>query len=89
MRGAQTYRRIAPGGRVVEGLRIPGEDLGKAGVFTFTLDVRDPTPWVLKDDEGLLRQSRSWTVTVRERSMADRPETRSGGGNLDRPGSKK
>jgi hypothetical protein len=89
MRGAQTYRRIAPGGRVVEGLRIPGEDLQAPGVFTFTLEVRDPTPWVLKDDEGLLRQARSWTVTVRERLLGERPETRSGGSGLDTPGSKK
>jgi hypothetical protein len=93
MRGSQTYRRVAPGGRVVEGLRIPGEDLGQPGVYLFTLEVRDPTPWVLKDDEGLLRQSRSWTVTVREGSIGERPATRSGasgtGGSLDRPDPKK
>jgi len=60
------YRRIAPGGRVVEGLRIRRDELKQAGTYRFTLEVRDPTPWVLKDERGLLSQTQTWTVEVGE-----------------------
>jgi len=34
------------------------------GRYTVTVEVRDPTPWVIQDKRHLLMQRASWTVTV-------------------------
>ncbi len=62
-------RRTEPDGRIVEAIRITGAELG-AGVFRLSVTVRDPTPWVLRDEEKLLRQTREWTVKIIERAQA-------------------
>jgi hypothetical protein len=50
------------------------------GTYRFTVEVRDPTPWVLKDEEGLLRQSWTWTVVVADPDAPRRRPVTSGGG---------
>ena len=37
------------------------------GRYRLRLEVNDPTPWVLSDEEGLLREERSWRITVHSR----------------------
>jgi hypothetical protein len=56
-------RRIEPDGAVVERARVRAADLGP-GTFRLRVVVRDPTPWVLVDEEGLLSQTRDWTIRV-------------------------
>lgn len=34
------------------------------GVWKITAVVKDPTPWVLKDEKHLLEERRTWTITV-------------------------
>ncbi len=48
----------------LEGVKIPGSLL--EGSVVVVLEVRDPTPWVQKDDEGRLKQTRRWVVDVGE-----------------------
>jgi hypothetical protein len=57
------YRRFEPDGRVVEVALLRPRDL-QGRRYLLRVNVRDPTPWVLKDDEGLLRQSREWVITT-------------------------
>lgn len=59
-----SYRRYDPEGRVVEVALIEGEDLSP-GRYRLRVEVKDPTPWVLKDDKGLLTQEHLWTIRVR------------------------
>ena len=60
-----SYRRFDPGGRVVEIALIRGDKV-RPGRYRLRAEVRDPTPWVLKDDAGLLTQEREWVIRVRE-----------------------
>src|SRR5262249_33428062 len=76
----ERYRRFAPGGGVVEGFRAAGTEMKSPGTYRFTVEVRDPTPWVLEDDEGLLRQSWTWTVVVADRDASRRRPVTSGPG---------
>jgi hypothetical protein len=46
----------------VEGVKIDKKDLDKSVVVI--VDAWDPTPWVQRDDEGVLKQTRRWTVEV-------------------------
>jgi pSer/pThr/pTyr-binding forkhead associated (FHA) protein len=46
----------------MEGVKIPGSLLESSVVVV--LEVRDPTPWVQKDEEGRLKQTRRWVVEV-------------------------
>ena len=64
---------------MVEGLRIRRGELKAPGTYRISVEVRDPTPWVILDDEKLLRQERSWTVVVPEAEERGRP--RSAGGD--------
>jgi hypothetical protein len=54
--------RTRDGDRDVETVKIDGKEL--AGPVVVTVEAHDPTPWVQKDDEGLLRQTFQWTVEV-------------------------
>ncbi len=57
------YRRVDANGRVIEGALIEGRKLRK-GRYRLRVDVRDTTPWVLKDDAGRLTQTHEWTLEV-------------------------
>jgi hypothetical protein len=63
-------RHVEPDGRVVEMIRLTGAELD-TGVYRLRVTVRDPTPWVLRDEEGLLSQTRDWTLKLEERAKAD------------------
>jgi hypothetical protein len=56
------YRRTEPDGRPVEAALLRSEDFSGGKRFRLRVEVRDPTPWVLTDKEGLLAQSREWLV---------------------------
>jgi hypothetical protein len=72
-------RRIAPGGVVVEWFQAPGSEMRTPGTYVFTVRVHDPTPWVIEDEEGLLRQEWTWTVTVADPAASrSRPATGAG-----------
>ena len=58
------YRRFDAAGRVVETAVIRGREL-EAGRYQLKLTVRDPTPWVLRDEDGLLSETHSWTIVVK------------------------
>lgn len=59
----RVYRGLTPEGRLVEAAELRAKDLDP-GYYRVTCEVSDPTPWVIRDDEGLLRETREWTVRV-------------------------
>ena len=55
---------------IAEGEANPGERLPPAkdlapGWYRLKVEVRDPTPWVLEDAEGLLVDRAAWLVEVK------------------------
>jgi hypothetical protein len=58
------YRRMDPDGRPVEAALLRARDFAGGKRFRLRVEVRDPTPWVLEDGEGLLAQSREWVVKI-------------------------
>ncbi|MGE3164406.1 MAG: M64 family metallopeptidase [Planctomycetota bacterium] len=59
----RTYRGLTPEGRVVEAAELRAQDL-EPGYYRVTCEISDPTPWVIRDEEGLLRQTHEWVVQV-------------------------
>ncbi len=55
-------KRIEDGPTEIESVTVPGKYLERN--MTVVLDVRDPTPWVVRDDEGLLKQTFRWKIEV-------------------------
>jgi hypothetical protein len=53
-----------PDGRPVEAALLRARDFAGGKRFRLRVEVRDPTPWVLEDGEGLLAQSREWVVKI-------------------------
>lgn len=57
------YRLVDPSGRAVEAAHLRARDLAP-GAYRLEAAVRDPTPWVLRDEANRLRQSREWRIRV-------------------------
>lgn len=57
----RVYRSMSPEGRVLECAELRAVDLAP-GHYLLTVEIRDPTEWVLEDPEGLLRETRSWRI---------------------------
>ena len=66
-REGELYRRVGrtydSNGRVIEVAELRASDL-RAGRYRLKVEVWDPTPWVLNDPEGLLRDTREWEILV-------------------------
>ena len=66
-REGELYRRVGrtfdASGRVVELAELRARDL-RAGRYRLRVEVRDPTPWVLNDPEGLLKERRDWEIVI-------------------------
>ncbi len=55
------YRLTDPSGRAVETVHLRARDL-PPGDYRLSATVRDPTPWVLRDEDNRLRQTREWRI---------------------------
>lgn len=60
----RTARRTDPEGRTIHGAEMRAKDLAP-GWYRLKVEVRDPTPWVLEDAEGLLVDRAHWLVEVK------------------------
>lgn len=64
----ETWRRsqsgLDPTGKTVRAAQLRAKDL-EPGWHRVRCSIKDPTPWVLRDDEGLLTQELEWWVEVR------------------------
>ncbi|MDE0961130.1 MAG: M64 family metallo-endopeptidase [Planctomycetota bacterium] len=67
-RPGERWRRaqsgVDPTGKMVQAAQIRAKDL-EPGWHRVRCQVKDPTRWVLRDDEGLLQQQLEWWVEVR------------------------
>ncbi len=59
----KVFRTVDEQGKVVEVAVLDFRKM-EPGLYQLTVEVVDPTPWVLKDDEGLLRDRRQWILRV-------------------------
>ncbi len=67
-RQGELWRRSQSGldasGKTVRAAQLRAKDL-EPGWHRVRCSIKDPTPWVLRDDEGLLKQELEWWVEVR------------------------
>ena len=66
-REAEAAKRVAsgqdPSGRTLHAAQFRGKDLDP-GWHRVVVEVKDPTIWVIRDEKGLLRDSREWWIHV-------------------------
>ncbi|MFQ5655856.1 MAG: M64 family metallopeptidase, partial [Planctomycetota bacterium] len=60
----RVFRTMDAEGRVLECAQLRAKDL-HLGFYRLRLRLHDPTPWVLRDDGGLLTQTRDWMIEIR------------------------
>lgn len=59
----RVYRSMEPEGRIAECAEIRTKDLQR-GRYRLTVEIKDPTEWVIRDEDGLLKQTREWILIV-------------------------
>jgi len=61
----RTASGLDPSGRTLHAAQFRGKDL-EPGWHRIIVEVKDPTRWVIRDEKGLLRDSRQWWLHVEE-----------------------